>query len=49
MEKMNPKDGVWEKVSGFVPKNATEFVVPKLKEGEDYKFRVKAENMQVCS
>ena len=41
---MNVKDGLWENVSSFVPKDATEFVVPKLREGEQYKFRVKAEN-----
>ncbi len=41
---MNPKTGKWEKVSSFIPKDATSFVVPKLKEGEDYKFRVMAEN-----
>ena len=31
-------------MSNFVPKDAKEFVVPKLKEGEAYKFRVMAEN-----
>jgi len=44
VEKMNPKTGKWEKVSDKIPPDATEFVVPKLKEGEDYKFRVSAEN-----
>lgn len=47
VEKMNPKDGTWEKVTGFAPKDATEYEVPKLKEGEEYKFRVRAENAQV--
>ena len=44
MEKLNPKTGNWERVSDFVPKDAKECVVPKLKEGEEYKFRVMAEN-----
>lgn len=44
MEKLNPKTGRWEKVPGKIPKDAREFTVPKLKEGEDYKFRVMAEN-----
>ena len=46
---MNPKTGKWEKVSGNVPPDATEFVVPKLQEGEDYKFRVKAESAEGSS
>ena len=41
---MNPKDGVWEKVSSSIPPEAKECKVPKLKEGEDYKFRIRAEN-----
>ena len=49
MEKLNPKTGNWESVSSFVPKDATEFVVPKLKEGLEYKFRVMAENAQGLS
>jgi hypothetical protein len=44
LEKMNTKKGVWEKVPGTIPKDAEEAVVPKLKEGEDYKFRVTADN-----
>ena len=43
-EKLNTKKGVWEKVPGTIPKDAEEAVVPKLKEGEDYKFKVMAEN-----
>ena len=38
------KHGGWEKVSSFVPKDAKQFMVPKLKEGERYKFRLTAEN-----
>ena len=49
MEKLNPKNGYWEKVSGLVPADKEEFVVPKLKEGEEYKFRVMAENPQGLS
>ena len=41
---MNPKNGRWEKVPGTIPPDQTECVVPKLKEGEDYMFRVMAEN-----
>lgn len=41
---MNPKTGKWEKAGGNLPPDAREFKVPKLKEGEEYKFRVKAEN-----
>lgn len=44
MEKFDPKKGVWEKVSDIVPAKADSFVVPKLKKGEQYKFRVSAEN-----
>ncbi|KAK2158172.1 hypothetical protein LSH36_175g03003 [Paralvinella palmiformis] len=44
IEKLNTKKGVWEKVPGTIPRDADEAVVPKLKEGEDYKFRVMAEN-----
>ncbi len=44
LEKQNPKTGKWEKVPGRIPADATSFTVPKLKEGEAYKFRVKAEN-----
>ena len=49
MEKFNPKVGQWEKVTAFAPKDATEIVVPKLKEGEEYKFRVQAENVNGLS
>ena len=49
IEKMNPKTGKWEKVPGKIPADATEFVVPKLQEGEEYKFRVKAENAEGAS
>jgi len=41
---MNPKTGKWEKAGANLPPDVTEFKVPKLKEGEEYKFRVKAEN-----
>lgn len=44
VEKLNPKTGKWEKASGTLPPDTKEFKVPKLKEGEEYKFRVKAEN-----
>ena len=49
IEKQNTKTGDWEKVTSFVPSDATEAVVPKLKEGESYKFRVLAENSQGLS
>ena len=41
---MNPKNGRWEKVPGTIPPDQTECLVPKLKEGEEYMFRVMAEN-----
>ena len=41
---MNPKTGKWEKVLAVIPPDVTEFKVPKLKEGDEYKFRVRAEN-----
>ncbi len=44
VEKMNPKNGRWEKVPGTIPPDKTSFRVPKLKEGEEYEFRVMAEN-----
>ena len=47
IEKLNTSTGNWENVSSFIPKEATEFIVPKLKEGKEYEFRVMAENAQV--
>ena len=44
LEKFNTKSGYWEKVPGTISPDATEAVVPKLKEGEEYKFRVTPEN-----
>jgi len=44
IDKMNPTTGKWEPLNQTVPPNVTEFKIPKLKEGEDYKFRVRAEN-----
>ena len=41
---MNASTGKWEPISHPVPANVTEFRVPKLKEGEEYNFRVRAEN-----
>jgi len=46
VEKMNTKTGKWEPLTHSVGPDVTEFRVPKLKEGEDYKFRVRAENDQ---
>jgi len=46
IEKMNTKTGKWEPLTHSVGPDVTEFRVPKLKEGEDYKFRVRAENDQ---
>lgn len=46
VEKLNPKTGKWEKVTDRLPADAVECQVPKLKEGEGYKFRVKAENAE---
>jgi len=43
---MNTKMGKWEPLTHSVGPDVTEFRVPKLKEGEDYKFRVRAENDQ---
>ena len=44
VEKMNTKTGKWEPLTHSVGPDVNEFRVPKLKEGEDYKFRVRAEN-----
>lgn len=44
VEKLRESDGVWEKVSDVIKPNTNEFLVPKLKEGEKYKFRLAAEN-----
>jgi len=44
VEKMNTKTCKWELVTHSVGPDVTDFRVPKLKEGEDYKFRVGAEN-----
>jgi len=41
---MNASTGKWEPISHSVPAGVTEFRVPKLKEGEEYNFRVRAEN-----
>ena len=41
---MNAATGNWEPISHSVPANVNEFRVPKLKEGEEYNFRVRAEN-----
>ena len=46
VEKMNTKTGKWEPLTHTVGPDVNEFRVPKLKEGEDYKFRVRAENDQ---
>jgi len=46
VEKMNTKTGKWEPLTHSVGPDVNEFRVPKLKEGEDYKFRVRAENDQ---
>lgn len=46
---MNMKTGKWEPMTHSVPAGTTEFRVPKLKEGDDYKFRVRAENAQGSS
>jgi len=46
VEKMNMKTGKWEPLTHSVGPDVNEFRVPKLKEGEDYKFRVRAENDQ---
>lgn len=44
IEKQRESDGIWEKIPNIIKPNVKEFVVPKLKEGEKYKFRVAAEN-----
>ncbi|ESO03551.1 hypothetical protein HELRODRAFT_191869 [Helobdella robusta] len=44
LEKQNVSTGKWEPISGTIPPDVHEFKIPKLKEGEDYKFRVRAEN-----
>nr|AZI15635.1 UNC-22 [Auanema rhodensis] len=42
VEKCNPRDGRWEKVSSFI-RNTT-YTVPGLHHNQQYKFRVRAEN-----
>jgi Fibronectin type III domain len=42
VEKRDTKKGIWVPVSNLCP--GTEIRVPKLKEGEEYEFRVMAEN-----
>ena len=49
IEKMNTKTGKWEPQPHSVGPDVTEFRVPELKENEDYKFRVRAENDQGLS
>ena len=46
---MNTKTGKWEPLTHSVGPDVTEFRVPDLKDGEDYKFRVRAENEQGVS
>lgn len=43
-EKMNTKSEKWDPQSHAVDSDTTEFCIPKLKEGDDYKFRVRAQN-----
>ena len=41
---MSPKTGKWEKLLTTVAPDVHEFKVTKLKEGEEFKFRIRAEN-----
>ena len=41
---MNRDTGKWEPISHTIPPHERSFRVPKLKEGDDYKFRVRAVN-----
>jgi len=49
VEKMNTKTGEWEPLTHSVAPEVNEFRVSELKEGEDYKFRVRAESDQGLS
>jgi len=49
VEKMNTKTGEWEPLRHSVGPDVNEFRVPELTEGEDYKFRVRAESDQGLS
>ena len=44
IEKFDEERGTWARV-GSANEMATEFVVPNLNEGQEYKFRVSAENV----
>jgi len=48
IEKRNTSNKQWERASGCVSSDVTQFKVSRLDEGQTYQFRVCAENDQGC-
>ena len=48
IEKRNVSYKQWERASGCVPSDVTQFKISRLDEGQTYLFQVSAENDQGC-